>query len=106
MASRGPLTPRTHGPPSARTQRVRDQLGHAPQELGAHAGMEAIAVRAAEREQTERALVTERNERHGADIVRVRTEQQLTLRVAHLAATRLAAREQGLEGLEARVIRR
>src|SRR6185436_3454383 len=86
---------------SAGCERVRDQLRHATEELGAHAGMKAIAIRAAQSEKPEgAALVHQRHERHRADAARIRAEQQLALRVPRLAAAGLAAREQRFEGLE------
>src|SRR5579862_9404736 len=86
-------------------ERVADQLREPPEKLSAHAGMEAVAVSAAERQQPERALVTEGYQRHRAQLGAFRAEQEFALRVTRLAAARLAAREQRLEGFQVRIIR-
>src|SRR5215472_3653220 len=83
-----------------RAERIGDQLRQARQELGAHPGVEAVAIGAAERQQPERALLPERHQRERGQVRRLGAEQELTLRVARLAATRSAAGEQRLEGLE------
>ena len=68
-------------------------------------GMEAIAIRAADGEQADGALFTQRYQRYRADIVRVRAEQELALRITRLTTAGLAAREQSLEGLQVRIVR-
>ena len=68
--------------------------------------MKAVARGAAEREEPERAFLAERHESDGTDVIRIGSEQELALRVAYLAAARLRACEQGLEGLQVRVIGR
>src|ERR1700716_725699 len=74
-------------------QRVRDQVRHARQELGAHAGMKAIPIRAAQCEQSNAALLTQRDERHGADVIGVRPEEEFALRVTSLSTSWLAIGE-------------
>jgi hypothetical protein len=44
-------------------QRIRDQVAHAAEELRVHPRVEAVPVRAAEGEQSERRLATERQQR-------------------------------------------
>jgi hypothetical protein len=68
--------------------------------------MEAVAVRAAEGQQAERALLPQRHERHRAHLEAFRAEEEFALRVACLAAARLAAREQGFKGFQLRILRR
>jgi hypothetical protein len=88
----------------ARAERVGDQLAHAPQELGAHAGVEAIAIDAAERQQARRRLAAERNQRHRADVRRLKAEQEFALAIADLAAAWFAGGEQAVEAAEGRII--
>ena len=51
-----------------------------------------------------RAFLPQRHQRDRADVVGVRAEEELALRVPHLAAAGLAAGEQRLEGLEVRIV--
>src|SRR5438105_11956228 len=74
-------------------ERSGDQLRHAGEKFGAHGGVKAVAVGAAEREQAHRALVPERHQRHRGHFQPLGPEQELALRVARLAAARLADRK-------------
>ena len=76
------------------------------EELGAHAGMKAVAIGAAEREQARASLClpAARAPRSRCSFASA-AEQQLALRIPHLAAAGLAAGEQGFEGLQAGIVR-
>src|SRR5580658_10567683 len=91
---------------SAARESVRDQIAKAGEELGAHARMKAIPIGTAECEQTDGAFLPQRHERDRADVVGIGAEQKITLRVASLSATGLAACEQRLERFEVRVVHR
>ena len=52
-------------------ERVGDELAHARQEFDAHARMEAIAIDAAQREQTRRGRAADRDQGHRADVGRL-----------------------------------
>ena len=87
-----------------RHQGIGDQLSHARQELSAHAGMKAIPIRAAQCEQSNAALLTQRDQRHRADVIGVRPEEELALRVTSLSTSWLAIGEQRFERLEIRIV--
>src|SRR5690606_2949899 len=82
----------------------RDGLAHeiadAREEVGAHGWMEALRVRAADREQAKTHFTTERHERGGADLYGAGAEQEIALAVANLSATRPRRFEQRLEHLQ------
>ena len=68
--------------------------------------METLAFRAAQGQEAERAVFTQRHQRHGADARAFGAEQEIPLRIAHLAATRLAGGEQRFERADVGVIGR
>src|ERR1700693_1691800 len=91
---------------SAGAQGVGDQIRQAREELGAHAGMEALLVGAAERQEAERSLLPERYQRERGHLGAFGPEEKVARRVARLAAAWFARGEQRLEGLKVRIIRR
>src|SRR5580658_8710614 len=98
----GGARPRTVA--SAASECVGDQLAHASEELRTHPRMKSIAIDAAERQQTDRWLSTEWDHRHRTYIGRLGAKQKLALRIADLAAARLACREQRVEAAIARIV--
>ena len=63
-------------------------------------GMEALRVRAADREQAEAQFAAERHQRGGADFDRAGAEQEVALAVANLSAARPRRFEQRFEHLQ------
>ncbi len=62
--------------------------------------MKAIGVIASDSEESDRCLGSERYQSHRPDFVGRVPEQEITLCVAHLAATGPAALQEGFEGTE------
>src|SRR5690606_38446199 len=103
--SSGPSArPRTPYPYPAldRPDRLAHEIADARQELRAHCRMETLGIGAADCEQTEAGLGSERHEGDGADLDIVRTEQEIALTVTDLSAARAAGFEQRVEHLELR----
>ena len=77
-------------------------------------GWKRFAIIAAERQQAEGVAVPEAgrcwardaHHRDGADARSIAAEQEIALRITHLAAAGLAALEQGFEGFQCRVVGR
>ncbi len=67
--------------------------------------MKPIAVRTAECEETNGSFLAQRDQGNRSNVVRVRAEEELTLRIAGLSATGLTAREQSLERLQVHIVR-
>src|SRR5210317_376962 len=85
-------------------ERSRHQVAQARQEIDAHAGMEAVAVDAANGEEANLRAVAEGYQGSGSDVLRIVPEQELTLRVADSAAARTGAIEKRPERLERFVV--
>src|SRR5690349_19280705 len=68
--------------------------------------METLALRAAESQQAERAVLTQRHERDGTDARGFGPEQEIALSVANLATARFARGEQCFERADVRVVGR
>ena len=84
----------------------RNEIADAGQEVGAHRRIEALAVVRAAGEKAEAPFAAERYQRDGADFPGIAPEQEFALRVAQLAAARLAGTEQRVERAQIRRVRR
>src|SRR5690606_41730505 len=87
-------------------QRDADQLADAIQEIHPLAGMEVRGIAAADHEEAEAHVPSERQHRGRRDRVRVAIEQDRLLAVTQRTAARAGALNEGREGFEVRVVAR